>query len=85
MLTDCTLDSISTNLLLMSKPTDCLLGAAESPRDDSQGAQPAEQDEGQAEDLVSDVHAKAQQASQEAVLAGQAQQEWVSTAIASHS
>ena len=36
-----------------------------------------EEDDGQAEDLVSDVHQQAQQASQSAVLAGQEQQQKV--------
>lgn len=53
--------------------------AADSPRANSQAAHLADQDQGQAEDLVTDVHIKAQQASQEAMLAGQAQQERVST------
>lgn len=52
--------------------------AADSPRADSQAAQLADQDHAQAEDLVTDVHTKAQQASQEAIVAGQAQQERVS-------
>ena len=40
-----------------------------------------EEDDGQAEDLVSDVHQQAQQASQSAVLAGQEQQQKVITLI----
>jgi len=42
------------------------------------------QDDGQAEDLVSDVHLRAQQASQAAVVAGQEQQQNVLSCTLSH-